>query len=87
MNRYLEIHKVCVFIKNNELLSNQGILKIKSTSFGIFLPSQPSNYNNSTVWKSEIFLLLRVYWGVIGEGNGNPLQYSCLENSMDRGAW
>ena len=22
-----------------------------------------------------------------GEGNGNILQYSCLENSMDRGAW
>ena len=22
-----------------------------------------------------------------GEGNDNPLQYSCLENSMDRGAW
>ena len=22
-----------------------------------------------------------------GEGNGTPLQYSCLENSMDRGAW
>ena len=22
-----------------------------------------------------------------GEGNGNPLQYSCPENSMDRGAW
>ena len=22
-----------------------------------------------------------------GEGNGNPLQYFCLENSMDRGAW
>ena len=21
------------------------------------------------------------------EGNGNPLQYSCLENLMDRGAW
>ena len=33
-------------------------------------------------------------WGLIpglgkspGEGNGNPLQYSCLENSTDRGAW
>ena len=33
-------------------------------------------------------------WGSIpgsgrspGVGNGNPLQYSCLENSMDRGAW
>ena len=23
----------------------------------------------------------------LGGGNGNPLQYSCLENSMDRGAW
>ena len=22
-----------------------------------------------------------------GEGNGSPLQYSCLENLMDRGAW
>ena len=22
-----------------------------------------------------------------GEGNGNPLQYSCVENPMDRGAW
>ena len=25
--------------------------------------------------------------GSPGEGNGNPFQYSCLENSMDRGAW
>ena len=23
----------------------------------------------------------------LGEGNGHPLQYSCLENPMDRGAW
>ena len=23
----------------------------------------------------------------LGEGNGNPLQYFCLENPMDRGAW
>ena len=25
--------------------------------------------------------------GSSGGGNGNPLQYSCLENPMDRGAW
>ena len=25
--------------------------------------------------------------GIFSEGNGNPLQDSCLENSMDRGAW
>ena len=24
---------------------------------------------------------------IIGEGNGNPLQYSCLESPMDEGAW
>ena len=23
----------------------------------------------------------------LGEGNGDPLQYSCLDNSMDRGDW
>ena len=36
-------------------------------------------------------ILLQNYIGVcssfIGEGNGNPLQYSCLENPVDRGAW
>ena len=25
--------------------------------------------------------------GFPGRGHGNPLQYSCLENSVDRGAW
>ena len=31
-----------------------------------------------------------VFWrfsGRVGEGNGNPLQYSCLENPMGGGAW
>ena len=27
------------------------------------------------------------YGRSIGKGNGNPPQYSCLKNSMDRGAW
>ena len=26
-------------------------------------------------------------YGAFGEGNGTPLQYSCLENPMDGGAW
>ena len=30
---------------------------------------------------------LRTVMDEIGEGNGTPLQYSCLENSMDGGAW
>ena len=26
-------------------------------------------------------------WEILGEGNGTPLQYSCLENPMHGGAW
>ena len=32
-------------------------------------------------------LLFHVSLSCIGEGNGNPLQCSCLENPRDRGAW
>ena len=28
-----------------------------------------------------------IYAEILGEGNGTPLQYSCLENPMDGGAW
>ena len=28
-----------------------------------------------------------LFTSIIGEGNGNPLQCSCLENRRDRGAW
>ena len=33
------------------------------------------------------FLSLEVFREHFGEGNGTPLQYSCLENPMDGGAW
>ena len=32
-------------------------------------------------------MVLKHYSLIIGEGNDNPLQYSCLENPRDRGAW
>ena len=32
-------------------------------------------------------LFVIVYSECSGEGNGTPLQYSCLENPMDGGAW
>ena len=31
--------------------------------------------------------IYHIFFILSGEGNGNPLQYSCLENPMDRGAW
>ena len=33
------------------------------------------------------FIFINFYWILPGEGNGNPLQYFYLENSMDKGAW
>ena len=32
-------------------------------------------------------LLFNLLSRLVGEGNGNPLQYSCLENPVDGGAW
>ena len=40
------------------------------------LPAMQENWVRSLGWEDSP-----------GEGNGNPLHYSCLENPMDRGAW
>ena len=34
-----------------------------------------------------LFVCLHITETLVGEGNGSPLQYSCLENPTDRGAW
>ena len=44
--------------------------------------NQPANVGDAREVSS-----IPVSGSSLGEGNGNPLQYSCLENSMDRGAW
>ena len=31
--------------------------------------------------------IYKALYSTVGEGNGTPLQYSCLENPMDGGAW
>ena len=46
--------------------------------------------NSEQVHQSEVNISRKgiyVHLWVIGEGNGNPLQYSCLENPRDGGAW
>ena len=43
-----------------------------------------NEFNLNMMWKK----LLNTFASLIsGEGNGTPLQYSCLENPMDEGAW
>ena len=41
----------------------------------------PNHHTLSRHYSSNII------WASLGEGNGTPLQYSCLENPMDGGAW
>ena len=40
---------------------------------------------SKVLWFSCLICLVLI--SLYGEGNGNPLQYFCLENPMDRGAW
>ena len=51
-------------------------------------PPSTSDFKN---WSGLAFCTVARNWTVLrtkcGEGNGKPLQYSCLENPMDGGAW
>ena len=46
-----------------------------------------SSNSKESACNEENQCLLPALGGSPGEGNGNPLQYSCLENPMDRGTW
>ena len=58
-------------------------------------PDMPQNPSQKMLWGShqaaelarKIHFVIGLPYYVMGEGNGNPLRYSCLENPMDRGAW
>ena len=52
-----------------------------------YMTTRNHNFNYTDLcWQSNVFLLNMLSRFVIGEGNGTPLQYSCLENPMDGGA-
>ena len=52
----------------------------------VLLGAEKQNKDSEIIYKlkGHICGLLHKYYE---EGNGNPLQYSCLENPMDRGSW
>ena len=52
----------------------------------------PWGHTESDMTEATKYVCVCIYMCVclealLGEGNGMPLQYSCLENPMDRGAW
>ena len=60
--------------------------KIKRVSLVVQLAKNPSAVQETTC-KTEDPVWIPESRRSLGEGNGNPLQYSCLVNPMHRGAW
>ena len=52
-------------------------------------PSVKSLISSSEILDTQLLEVSRRLPSLLmeGEGNGNPIQYSCLENPMDRGSW
>ena len=67
---------------------NLGIIP-KSANFKEDISSQHRwlSFTEFYVTLTEIVFILSILIPLIGEGNGRSLQYSCLENPVDRGAW
>ena len=53
----------------------------------VFLPGESQGRGSRTESDTTERLHFHFSLSFIGEGNGNPLQCSCLENPRDRGAW
>ena len=73
-----------LFTFNKDALEVEFVPKMKNVSVWASLvaltiknlPAMQETWIQSLGWEDSL-----------GEGNGYPLQYSCLENPMDRGAW
>ena len=63
----------------HKALTKYAIYKCIFPACGLLLDSLNSEF------RKEVFFIVML--SNFGEGNGTPLQYSCLENPMDGGAW
>ena len=74
--RHIEIKTLCLLLKwVNEIKTGA------SSQFEVLPRSSGLKH-----FYSVLFIRIELLY-CVGEGNGNPLQYSCLENSVERGAW
>ena len=60
-------------------------LSPESVSYYLLFPHGSVSKESACMWETQARSLGRE--DSLQEGHGNPLQYSCLENSLDRGAW
>ena len=85
-----------IYYNNINIIKIQSIYKYKHwfTFIGINIYLQIFRASQRASLVAQMAKNLPALKGLIsglgespGEGNGNPLQYSCLENPMDKGAW
>ena len=77
------------------LRGQHDLCPLESAVIPFIFSSHSCSWDNLFVGSKNFFGRPLVLWGKIwsglaalfGEGNGTPLQYSCLENPMDGGAW
>ena len=69
------------------LVSISGSVLNKSTYLIVILDFPSSSDGKASVYHAGDLGSIPGLGRSPGEGNGTPLQYSCLENPMDRGAW
>ena len=73
------------------VFSNESVLLIRWPNYVCtnLITLASSSLKSSTIasWYEITLVHLALPPLISGEGNGNPLQYSCLENPRDRGAW
>jgi len=66
----------------DEYIKANGYIELKGFSDGTMVKNLLASAGDT-----RNMSLIRGLERVTGVGNGSPLQYSCLEDSMDRGAW
>ena len=76
-----------MYVKHMKILDTEHVLcKWIQTLKAILGFPGGSAINNQPANAGDVGLILAL-GSSPGEGNGNPVQYSCLENPLDRGAW
>ena len=74
------------FIRLLRTVYNLKLMNYLFLEFSIYYFQTTVDCRSLKPWKVK--LQIRGYYCMVpGEGNGNPLQYPCLENPIERGAW
>ena len=90
LNSSKNLRSVCYFLQRIEIETEKTMAPHSSTlAWKIPWMEKPGRLQSMGSLESDTTERLHFHFSLscIGEGNGNPLQCSCLENPWDRGAW